>query len=162
MSDFVTQTEAAAVIIAVSITVSVAAALDFGKNSGINILILVVAGNVIGGSADFTDFTVDFFFGDGDDFRTGDHGQTHLAGGVKLSGQNIHLGTQGIAHGYGRDGVLEGQTVAVGFQGIQDPGVADNAGCDDLTAVGMDSLSQCGDLADTADDSPDGIPAVMS
>ena len=64
-------------------------------------------------------------------------------------GSNIHLGAQSVAHGNGRDGVLEGQTVAVGFQLLKDPGIADHAGGDDLAAVCMDDFCQSGDLIHT-------------
>ena len=69
----VVQTEAAAVVVTVFIAVGIAAALDLGKNCRINVLVLVIAGHIVRGCADFPNHTVDLFFGDGDDLGAGYH-----------------------------------------------------------------------------------------
>ena len=145
------QAETAAVVIAVSITVGIAAALDILQDLRVDVLILVIAGHIIGRSTDLTDLPIDLFLRNRNNFGAGNHGQTHLTGGIELTGEHIHLSPQGIAHGHRRNSILEGHAIHIGFQIGKDPGIADHEGSDHLTAVSMDLFCQGRDPADATE-----------
>ena len=96
---FVAQAKAGDVVIAVGIHVSVAAALDVGQDVSINVLILCVAGNVVGGGADFSQSAVGQLniIGQSDDGLVGRHGQAQLAGGVESTDNGVDLSFTGVS-----------------------------------------------------------------
>ena len=61
------QTEAAAIIIFIGITVSKASALDLGQDGRMGILIRIIGGCIIGRNADFKQLTIHFLFGNSND-----------------------------------------------------------------------------------------------
>ena len=111
---FTVQTEAGDVGVAVGILVDVAAGRRLRQHFRSNVLILVVAGHVIRGSAFFVEQVAIRVadFRQGDNSLAGRQGHRQLAGRVVIADDDVHLRTVRVGQGSSGGGVLRQQRVA--------------------------------------------------
>ena len=124
LSAGVAQAETRDIVVTVGIHVSVAAAVDTGQDLGVDVLILCIAGNVVGGGADFSQSAVGqlHIIGQSNDGLVRGHGQAQLAGGVE--------GTNSFVEGW------DGWTYEVPAEGV----------CNYISSIGKLSKAVKGDV----------------